>query len=81
MSACLSHFKRYINSNLVSDNKLHALPNYDENIFSLNKNVVNDLMSLPVNPVVITCSTKELEFFKGGGAWEGAGNGWVEAQE
>lgn len=55
--------------------------NDNENIFHLNKNVVNDLMSLPVNPIVIACSTKELEFFEGGGAWEGASNGWVKAQE
>lgn len=44
-------------------------------------NFVHDLTSLPVNPIVIACSTEELQFLKGGGAWEGARDGWVKAQE
>lgn len=44
-------------------------------------NFVHDLISLPVNPIVVACSAKELQFFKGGGAWERASDGWVKAQE
>ena len=36
---------------------------------------------LPVNPVVIVCSTEELDLLKGVGAGKGAGDCWVEAQE
>lgn len=50
-------------------------------LFYNNKNIVHDLIYVPVNPIVIACSTKELQFFKGGGAREGASNGWVKAQE
>lgn len=37
--------------------------------------------SLPVNPIVIVCSTEKLDLLKSGGAREGAGDCWVEAQE
>lgn len=37
--------------------------------------------SVPVNPIVIVCSTEKLDLLKGGGAGEGAGDCWVEAQE
>lgn len=44
-------------------------------------NFVDDLIYLPVNSIVIACSTKKLQFFKGGGAWEGASDGGMKAQE
>lgn len=36
---------------------------------------------LPVDPIVIVCSTEELDLLKGGRAGEGAGDCWVDAQE
>lgn len=37
--------------------------------------------SLPVDPIVIVCSTEKLDLLKSGRAREGAGDCWVEAQE
>ena len=39
------------------------------------------VLSVPVNSIVIVCSTEELNLLKGGGAGEGAGDCWMEAQE
>lgn len=36
---------------------------------------------LPVNPIVIVCTTEELDLLKGGRTGEGAGDCWVDAQE
>lgn len=37
--------------------------------------------TLPVNSIVVVGSAEELDLLKGGGAEEGAGDCWVEAQE
>ena len=36
---------------------------------------------LPVDAVVVVWPAEELDLLEGGGAWEAAGDGWVEAQE